>query len=78
MESAQKVVAEATDAKLRTITSINEHSQFLKEAVDAGSNANWDKVREALEKTESLANADLALEARGRNALDTLKKVIVC
>lgn len=76
LEAAQKIVTEATNAKLKTITSINEHSQFLKEAVDAGSHANWDKVREALDMAERLANADLALEAKGRNALDSLKKVI--
>ncbi|CAD5222210.1 unnamed protein product [Bursaphelenchus xylophilus] len=76
LEKTQKVVKDATDAKIKTIEAVTNHAKAIKEAVDAGSNANWDKVREALAYAENLANKDLELEAKSRNALDGLKKVI--
>ncbi|CAD5216949.1 unnamed protein product [Bursaphelenchus okinawaensis] len=76
LEKTQQVVQEATQAKIQTIEAVSEHAKSIKDAVDAGPKANWDKVREALANSEQLASKDIELESKGRHALDALKKVI--
>lgn len=75
IEVAEKKVVAAKNSKLKTLQAIDEHSKALKKAVDDGQNANWDSVREALEKSEKLSKADMVDEAESRSKLDTLRKV---
>lgn len=65
----------ASAAKQRTIDAIKEHSVRLKKAVDESADGDWDAVNAALEKAQSLAEADLLEESSSRRAIDALRMV---
>ncbi|PIO77599.1 hypothetical protein TELCIR_00306 [Teladorsagia circumcincta] len=44
IHSAESKVSAATDAKIKTITAINEHAALVKATVDEPQNADWEKV----------------------------------
>lgn len=74
--SATAKVQTATDAKLVTISAINEHSNLVKKNVDDAQNADWDKVARALEGVEKLSHDDALDEIDARNYLDSVRKLI--
>ncbi|VDP43713.1 unnamed protein product [Heligmosomoides polygyrus] len=76
IQSAESRVRAATDAKIKTITAINDHAKLVKATVDEPQNADWEKVTSALQHAESLAHEDSLIEADGRNYIDSLRKVI--
>uniref|UniRef100_A0A7E5A1C7 MICOS complex subunit MIC60 n=1 Tax=Panagrellus redivivus TaxID=6233 RepID=A0A7E5A1C7_PANRE len=76
LEAAEKKIKAANAAKINTVAAVQEHAAKLKQAVDAGSNANWDTVSESLINAEKLAKIDMAAEADSRNYIDNLNTVI--
>ncbi|KAK6009016.1 hypothetical protein OSTOST_26079, partial [Ostertagia ostertagi] len=76
IHSAETKVSAATDAKIKTITAINEHAALVKATVDEPQNADWEKVTSALQHAESLAHKDGIAEADARNYIDNLRTVI--
>lgn len=77
LRAAENQVQTATEAKLQTLRAINDHANLLKKTVDAGPNAEWEKVTQALQKCESLSAVDTRTEAEGRNQIDVLRTVII-
>ncbi|VDM55562.1 unnamed protein product [Angiostrongylus costaricensis] len=77
IQSAEGRVRTATEAKVKTIAAINDHSQLVKSTVDEPQTADWEKVTSALQHAESLAHKDRLAEVEGRLYIDKLRKVII-
>uniref|UniRef100_A0A8R1TSS3 MICOS complex subunit MIC60 n=1 Tax=Onchocerca volvulus TaxID=6282 RepID=A0A8R1TSS3_ONCVO len=84
LQSAIAKVQSATEAKYRTVDTINEHTRVMKRAVDEGEvsygfnlqRGDWTLVTSALQKVDKAAKIDAEEENDARNYLDNVKKII--
>ena len=76
IHQAEVRVQAATEAKIQTISAVNEHANLLKKTVDNPQNANWESVTMALQQAESLSSKDGNAEANSRNYIDQLRNVL--
>ncbi|CAI2352543.1 unnamed protein product [Caenorhabditis sp. 36 PRJEB53466] len=72
LAEAEKATKVATSGKLKTIRAIEHHIQMIREAIEAGKDADWDTVTLAHLAAKRSADKDLEAEKSARNAIAEL------